>query len=1638
LSGDQRLIRLDPLHLPEHEMRLFETVPSPLLFVDDEGAAGLAAEIAMAAPSYRVESVLEALISEGQAQQKLTLRCLPNSSTVGQIVVRLSPRPAGNVNWTISGDEQRELQVEPLTEPDGAASESGMDASYRLTLLRPRSEPFEIHAEWLAPSSSDTPLSLATVPDAAAQSGIVLVRSPKGNPLIVDTTEVDSLPILEGDTENFSTLRGHFSYRPGRRSALRVSLNKPQSGPAAACIELLELESRFANDGDSEHTAILHVLNQGATRFGLRLPPGAMDLRQIDEAGGTTVAVPRTSSGLAVISVPSRQRRVSIHLRYTAQSVQLSWLPVGRLEAPVPEPDIPVLARQWRVAVCPGLQLGGHPDEGLATQGILTERWTASPINRNRLALAASLAGGSEKRPPPRGDAEAIELADSGLTGWTACRLELPLGSVASIRVYRTPVMSGLSIAAFVFAALGMLQFGSRMRVWIFPLAALLPGLALIAFPEWLSVAAGLALGLTVGGIASAIRRRAPVLGQLSLSHAGTPRFASIIAAVCVVAGAWLTSTFAADPPPPAARATDHRTVIAVDDRQQPVGEYVYLSPDFYDQLLRQTETDRSLLPDWLLISARYHFPVAPRLTGAAPSIDQLAVNFDLATFRPDTIVSLPLQREQVSLLEAQTRLDGDPVKVTWRDDGQALLFPVEAAGTHQLQLALGANLTKSNDNAVLDLAIPEVSQTLVTSPLGLAIQPTIRSALGGSCPAADPRLRQVALGPTARLVANWPLVDQPKEEVQVQVEQLTWWKFRSGSVVLNGKFRLRPIGGAIDRFQIEVDPRLRIVPGSVSPTSVRWEVTQGARPTLQVSLAEKTESEFTFSASWLYLGTSGIGNLSLPRIVAQGDRVIRSWTATSVEPPLTIAHPEDIPQAKVPKDEFLIAWNEPESPPEIVTDDQPGPALRSLTVLPAQAAPQVATSADWSLDGQQAGLSYSAELSGVPAMRFRHVLDLPPTLKVGRVELTAGGAAIPHRWRQGSDGSVVVTLLANPPPVQSLVVTAAMMGVPGRPRLPLPVVRVLDTRSVDAVVNIRRQPAVAVRLQSAPGWEISTQTGSGQDVSGLGRPVAVLHRSSDEGASPPVIAASPNRPHVSHRFAQRVAEDQGTWSAEAHLDFDVADGVLDLVRLEVPVEWAGPYFITPAAEYQLIPLAGGLTSQLVITPQQAQSGKFSLSIRGPLRTQATEPLRAPAITVLDSRTEERIVVLATRAGKQATTWETRGLEVAEPSTLRLPDGWSAQDAECYRAVSETYEAAASFPALSSPRPGVTLAEISVSSRAGRRFVGRARFNIEPPASGELILELPPNSRPVQLALDGAACQWQAAGLRAWQVRTNSQRIPTCLEVLCEGALPEAESSDEQFLLSVPRLRGLTVARTLWTLTDFLSDNHALGAPRMHVAGELEARLVRMETYTQNLARIAALPPGDVPVATYGESYRYWRSQYQSAQASVAALLSRSGRTSGSLDDRYRAAEQMAHSADAKMASAVVRASDSNPATIDDLQLGNSRYGTASLTMLAADGWLGTIAVRDVESGGQPDNHWFWATMLVATVGAAFALLRLPAIRDRLAVQAPTCLAVVGLGWWLLAPWPWLGWIAVGLAIWLALRWPWARTSGLLRAGTVR
>src|SRR5207247_3891385 len=164
----------------------------------------------------------------------------------------------------------------------------------------------------------------------------------------------------------------------------------------------------------------------------------------------------------------------------------------------------------------------------------------------------------------------------------------------------------------------------------------------------------------------------------------------------------------------------------------------------------------------------------------------------------------------------------------------------------HRLELSLAALAQQTCDAIALEIDVPRAAIAQVTLP-----------AIGVRAGTV------VSNGADGKLNVRWPTPDaSAQSSASLEADQLLWWKIRPGSVSLEGRFRLRPLGGPVRELVFEVDPRLRLLPGRTSGPIGATKIEEGAVDLMKVELAEPVSTPVELRLAWLWPDASGVGNL--------------------------------------------------------------------------------------------------------------------------------------------------------------------------------------------------------------------------------------------------------------------------------------------------------------------------------------------------------------------------------------------------------------------------------------------------------------------------------------------------------------------------------------------------------------------------------------------------------------------------------------------------------------------------------------------------------------------------------------------------------------------------------------------------------
>jgi hypothetical protein len=1591
LSGDEDVPRIDPQTLSASQLRLFEGTPGPLVFELDQRADSLSIRPAPASPRFRADTLVRAQVGKNQLRQTCRLRIAPEESLLEAVTVRFAPPPPEPIQWTVAGESLREVTVRRLEPPGANASE----AVYEVKLQRPRRTSFELVAEFASATSPAHLVSLASVPAAAAQTGLAEVHADEG-PVAIQAPELLAILPHGRSQPGVTTLRGAYRYDPGRAGSLRVSPLPAGSGLPLGWIESLQLTTRIAADGGGDHEAQLVVHSRGQRQLVLTLAPPGADLRVDIDGEPVSGRLTGARADQYALPLPEARESVRVRLTYSSPPPDADWRPWRRrVSFPLPQPALPVLLSSWQVQLAPGLELnsaGAAPHDNRAADSIWQPQLLASLHHQPYLAAERS--------------SDTLEAA-----GWTTYVLPYGSQSVGQLQVVVPAVIQlwGWCLALAI-AAVSWYFVPSLAR--LAGMTAILAAASLLLPPEAAPLGAGALVGLLIGA-AAGLLRPVPALSYVR-AGSGEQRPSTSFAArptlwlLVILAGVASVANAAPPDPPEGQGAVIRRVVIPVDDDRQPAGDYVFLEPELYDLLLSLTDRDPSGLPDWLVHSATYRASLASE--GESTALESVVAEFEAETYTADATIELGFLRKEIHLIEGRARLDGRPLLTQWSAEGRLTLV-VPMPGSHRLELAFSP-AAALKDGPLCDVQIP----ALASSRLILSDDGQVEAEGGHGTTSRDASGQLVTqLGSAGRLKLK-SRMDSPRPDsvAVVEAEQLVLWKVRPGSVIAEGRFRIRPIGGAVGEAAIDLDPRLRLLPlPATTPVARHWiQQSPGGSSRLHLVLDQPTMGETVVQASFLWTGATGIGNLALPRIAVRSDKLVRDWAGVVLMGGLAWKSKPAAAAQSAPAAALAAAW--PDVVPEdVVTLDLAQRSAIELSTEPQRLRVKAIERLDCSVSAKSTALLYTARLANVPPHALQHRLQISPGLNITRLTVLSGDRPVLSQWIQGADQALVIQL-TQPPPAQ---IEILVEGRSAGGRLPattaVELIQYVGAAEDELLLSIYQQAGVQVAVQPGDAaWGEEDSPDEGRYREGLGRLAATLRRVGGPVSAGPRMSASAANRELSGVVVSRLVSEQADWWLEVECLLNVQSGVLESLRLDLPPTLAGPLEIVPAAEHQLAAAPSGATQRLLIRPQRAVNDTLGLVIRARLQA-GVDPTAIPlAVSLVDTPQVRRLVALPRRSGDRRFDWETSGLQAIDVATLKLPANSIPAGYELFEAVADRPTATPQRRSPGSSSARVLLAQHELRIGDGRRVSGKAIFDVVPGGARQFTLAIPPGCRLVHVSVEGIPAQVVGQGAGHWVIEAVNDRATQRMEVVYDGLLSAAAASD-----AVPRLVGLSPEKSLWSVAGSEVDSVRHGG-RLVEGASPEHGVVLLESLATVIDALSIAPARDLPGGEFLESLSAWRQRFLAARAPL------DGNLPSPLAARTAAANQ-------KVQQALYRLTESGlslPPEPAGLEAGS--HAAWSWQWLAADPSEKVEVSLAAPAWLSADVRLAFAlALLVAGIVAAWSLGHVAA-ETWLTQHAHFAVAVLGATLMAVGVVPWLGAIVVLLAVWRAVHSVWPRSPG--------
>lgn len=910
----------------------------------------------------------------------------------------------------------------------------------------------------------------------------------------------------------------------------------------------------------------------------------------------------------------------------------------------------------------------------------------------------------------------------------------------------------------------------------------------------------------------------------------------------------------------PAPRRPIQRVFVPVDENQQPVGGKYFVSQELYSQLARQAATLSDQQNPWLLSQATYQASLVRDPASRRLSLAKLTARFELQVLRGGADVRLPLARGNRTNVLA-LRLEGRPLPIAWNEAGTELILGPLPVDRYRLELDLQPSIEADSTTAGFDVAIPSLPQAtleLTFPPDSPTIElPGARGAVRVSQQRGE---LSADLGGADRLAIRWPVaIGMDVAAPNLEVDELLWVKVRPGTTLVDARFKYRVLSGSVRRIRLLTDPRLRLLP----PTSAQSPIADvhtipGEPQKVELELRRPVSDEVVVDLSFLVTNASGVGNLRLPRLETSGARTGKRLLAVSVDAALQpkIQAGEDSKTLDIA--EFVAAWGAADTRPQAAFVVPRGEPVWVLATQPNE--PRIASEQSLSLGlgRSHALVQFDAQLTITGGHSLQLGLQGPPGLAVEQVSVLEDQVQHVARWSVSDDGRITVFLSA---------------PIDGRQRLSLrgrwnfataaalshPFVEILGADVKKRQLNLYRQPAVLVQIQSTPGV-VPLEGEAGAPLDGFGS--AVGRYQVENPTAELSLVLTPNAAHSRAVMATFVERDGDHWSAELDFHLHVQDGLVDSLQFDIPPQWSEPFRVD--APFKVVPVPGELRRQLIVFPAKPVSDTYQLRIRGRVAPSAGDRLRVPDIRPMGVNESERFIVLPQQRDRQQITWETLGLTSAKLPAELAPRR-AGQSYLAYQATGESFQASLRAVERATALARVVLADVHVAWQRDGNFEAVAAFDVDPAGASSCVLALPQDCRLLRATIEGLPSQATEQGSGRWRLSFQSQQLPQCVEVIYTGPVTSAGHAKR---FPAPRLEDLEVAQTLWTVD----------GPRDLGPGQPTGPSVASGAAQHEIGRLAAISAlVKLPAEVVGEHlpeeiarwYRAWRSRYASSRIAL-------------------------------------------------------------------------------------------------------------------------------------------------------------------------
>lgn len=1407
-------------------------------------------------------------LSATQLEHVHHITVTPISNRIDRVLVSAT-RPLQNVRWidASSGSPLNARKLSP--EPAAGQPRNHGGESWVIQLLGPTSAPIKIIASSTAswPSREDVPLLF--LPEAMSQSGNVFVRANWDVSLGLEPARLTIIPLPNGDSLERLPVRTAYRYQPAdcRDSSRtpRLVLEPQEASDVGRLVaRRVQLETYLSAAGQAVHNITYSLTNPAGEPLDIRLPPQAT-LRSVSIDQNKVEPTPVGTSKNSPIRIPVPRGSSVVALNFDLPQAPLSI--GGMVNPPRLDTKTPLLTGEWIIHL---------PDEfSIVTADRSTWRERIfGPLGRP--------VGARPFRPFQAGDwanvlngifsgPAAAEQELDAYAGWRTYSISfVGVGPSAVSISHRSKANAWAACVFLVSLAIGSII--RRHLVAMFVLFVLACAIALLLPAALMPLAAGALLGMLFSFL---IPRKNPSpieLGGSTHWHRMSTVGVSILLALSVLTvTAFGQAGDQQEQPDDAVPTRIHQVLIPVDESGRETGGKYFVSEEFASELIqRAQQLNRG--NQWLMANVSCTGElVEDESQGVAAGSFELKC--DIEVLARDTTIVLPLRRDQASWSDTAL-LDGVPIPIEWRGDGQGCVLKISEPGRYALRLAFTPHTTTQDGRRTATISLPTVRPGVVRLVYPPKLVDLGVSGVSGRAPESMAGAASYELDGSGSLQLDWPTSDGTSDIRSGKASQMEWLRLDQDKLELVVKYRFE--GADNDYAEIVHHPDWRISDDDAKRLDAQVTNTAGNQTLVHFKLPVNDTDTGDVIIRWRLSEGWHWGHLFLPPIEVVSHSVTQAWRAVSAPPDVECLSADEVTTAGT-ADEFLAAWGESEraDAPPLILGNKESSGLWSLTVRPRQLEREFSETLHIAARTGELDVVYEAMIETGSAEHDQFRLIIPRHLTIKEVRVESDDQYLPHRWCKVDDDRINVFYMA-PGTEACYLFVSGTLPVKDETGAPLPNIHAADDERVksfhfyrqeDSTLEVQGLPetitANAAPLEAAPdGWNARRISGYRLDPSTAEKIQLVVSR---------------NRLELTGDNVTALSRTTDGWRATYYGDVTASQGLLSMLQLKVPAAWTGvPTLESSVPASITVESQDTLGKTLLIRFSEALPTGTNVKLRVDAAASfASAAVSVPQVAMSPALDGASYIWVPTAMEGQSMVWDELGVrQSALPTQLQAPFV-HATAGNSYEIVSQPFAVALqpSKDELNVTR--VRLADTTVYADDRRAQLMTTRFVIESDQS-ECTLRLPANHELIAIHLAGRPALNTRLDARTFRVTLGPPELPSELEVVSRTSDVDTGGRLGEVRRPVI-LVGNEVANAEIGFWSFGSSSRisqpSIAGMSLATADEIAIlRFNRLLSIAESASAAAAeLPPDDA-----GNWCRPWAAELSGMRSQISSMITRS------------------------------------------------------------------------------------------------------------------------------------------------------------------